>query len=115
MSALPSIADVLDAAADLIEPKGAWCDDFAQDKNGNPLRYGSDPDAVCWCALGAVEHATGRALGCPPEVQALYYRAETLLDKMTPRGILQFNRYNPQASVVAKVRQCAVLARASGL
>lgn len=39
-----SVADVLEAAADLIEPDGAWTQGEYVGINGN-----------CWCALGAIK------------------------------------------------------------
>lgn len=56
------VATVLNAAADLIEPEGAWAQGaFAADDFGSkwqeyePAMYG----AVCWCAIGAVAEVTG--------------------------------------------------------
>lgn len=57
------VADILNAAADLIEPEGAWTQGyFAADELGGKWQdeettmYG----AVCWCALGAVADVTGQ-------------------------------------------------------
>lgn len=55
--AAKTVADILAAAADLIEPEGAWTQsEFMRDPTGivssedEPLL----PDANCWCALGAI-------------------------------------------------------------
>ncbi|MFA6031846.1 MAG: hypothetical protein WC889_02965, partial [Myxococcota bacterium] len=55
-----SVADVLERAADLIEPEGAWTQgESARDANGKPLKQGSDHNAVCWCVLGAIGKVAG--------------------------------------------------------
>jgi hypothetical protein len=52
----PNIADVLNRAADLIEPEGRWGrDDYGY--------YGpdSDSDMGCYCLIGAIAKAAARA------------------------------------------------------
>lgn len=51
-----AIADVLDRAANLIEPEGAWTQGaYSRDQNGNAsgdrVAVGKQ---VCWCAMGAL-------------------------------------------------------------
>lgn len=50
-----AIADVLDAAANLIEPEGAWCQrQFALNAKGQSTGLSEfRGPAVCWCPLGA--------------------------------------------------------------
>jgi hypothetical protein len=53
-----TVSEVLAKAADLIEPEGAWSnDDVARDRAGE-MTFAADPSAVCWCALGAIWHAS---------------------------------------------------------
>ena len=50
-------ADLLDAAAELIAQPGAWTQGAdARTTKGNPCLPASRR-AVCWCALGAIDHA----------------------------------------------------------
>lgn len=62
---MKTIRDVLLAAADLIEPEGAWTQGVsARDRNGSPVGIKSD-NAICWCLLGALHKVceyTGRNL-----------------------------------------------------
>jgi hypothetical protein len=51
---MADVAEILERAADLIEPKGAWTQGYhARDDEGNPVRPG-DRAAVCWCMWGAI-------------------------------------------------------------
>lgn len=53
MTAL-TVAEVLEGAADLVEPEGAWTTDVeARDLFGEEVEVGS-ADAVCFCAGGAI-------------------------------------------------------------
>ena len=53
-------SEILFAAADKIEPKGAWTQgSFARNSRGimaDPL----SEDAICWCASGAIISANGK-------------------------------------------------------
>ena len=52
-------SDIYRAAADLIEPEGAWCQGgYAQRKDGDRLYNGMHEDACSWCVLGAFERVT---------------------------------------------------------
>lgn len=54
MTAPQTVADVLDAAADLLEKPGAWTTEAcARSEEGQRIEWDS-PDAVCFCALGAI-------------------------------------------------------------
>jgi hypothetical protein len=111
MSAL--VSDILDKAADLIEPEGAWTRSwYAKTETGvetDPLNRG----ASCWCVIGAIRKAGGftcddqaRPVGrfleavLPPKIESLY----TWND----------NSRRKQAEVVAKLREAAALAREQG-
>ena len=53
---------VLLAAADLLEPEGAWCQDqMALDARGKPT-IASSPNACRWCASGAIIAVSVRKL-----------------------------------------------------
>ena len=57
MNGSQTVADVLNAAADLIEPEGAWTRGvLARNASGN-LVMPCNPEAICWCALGAIRVA----------------------------------------------------------
>ena len=63
------VADVLRAAREKIAVPERWTQGtFARQKEGNPIGP-LEPNAVCWCALGAVIAVAGRSL------PALYARA----------------------------------------
>ena len=54
-----NIARILNAAADLIEPQGAWTQGcFARHSNDNPVGP-LEPEARCWCVSGAIQRASG--------------------------------------------------------
>lgn len=108
------IADVLDRAADLIEPEGAWTKGpFAVDKCGREVfehLRGYPKEAVAFCAAGAITQASrGR--------NWRRREAKDLADSLTPVGsIIQFNedRGRTQSEVVAKLREAAAKAREQG-
>lgn len=107
---LPS--QVLDAAADLIKPEGAWTTcGYARTARGalvGPL----EEAAVCWCAKGAIsraagEHHTHRA-------QRLWVTAAKSIVRTHDDGVLaQWNDApeRTQAEVVQALRDAAELAR----
>lgn len=108
------VADILDRAADLIEPEGRWMQRHAgRDAKGRIV----DPDridaAVCFCAVGAIWKAVGGMTDankrfvideCFPPVHRAIRRE---------RGIGTWNDHpkRTQAQVVAKLREAAALAR----
>jgi hypothetical protein len=106
VSAPLSVADVLDRAADLIEPEGAWSnDDVARTATGEET-HASDPEATCWCALGAIWRTADRA-------GVNRYAADKPLFNLLGKSIGEFNDApeRTQAEVVAKLREAAALAR----
>jgi hypothetical protein len=102
-----SVADVLERAADLLTPEGAWTQGaFARDEDGAPLLGSVDGAARCWCMVGAVIHAGNGQH---------FNKANDLLCDIT-EGTFSFNDEpsRTQAEVVAKLREAAALARAEG-
>jgi len=54
-----SVADVLNAAADLLEPEGRWTRGHAARAVGGMGVDFNSPDASCWCAWGALAKVSG--------------------------------------------------------
>lgn len=101
------MAEVLDRAADLIEPKGAWtqgvyaCDEFGNDLNPDG-QWQPSPTAVCRCMYGAVaEIAQPNGYRCVPP-SGSWGLPDTDWNDAPERT---------QAEVVAKLREAAALAR----
>lgn len=101
-----NVADILDKAADLIEPEGAWTQGaFARTADGESCSSGSsDPRAVCWCVGGAINRASGQER--PTD-------AHNVFQRLIPCGEFEWNDApeRTQAEVVAKLREAARLAR----
>jgi hypothetical protein len=119
-----SIADILDRAADLIEPEGWWCQEaFARDSFGESV-HPSSPDAVCFCATGAVTRAAGNRH--VERHKALQVLANDFSPPPEFLGHIGGNRYvsamaawndapeRTQSEVVSKLREAAALARSEG-
>jgi hypothetical protein len=111
MPVTSSIADILDRAADLIEPEGAWTQTaMARDEKGY-VTAAQDPEAVCWCSYGAILRT-----GC--SLSDLHRVMEAADDAVAPRAgsIIAVNDclHRTQAEVVAKLREAAALAREQG-
>jgi hypothetical protein len=107
MMADMTVADVLEQAADLIEPEGKWIRGwFAHNVLGEEVEA-DDEDAVCWCVRGAV-------LRVDPDANELVVFAplRKLLGADTSDSIEVWNDRGTQAEVVAKLRQAAAIARA---
>lgn len=103
------VAEVLDRAADLIEPVGAWTQHvFARNAAGKPtgLSAFSGPP-VCYCALGATSYAAG-------DNSAADSAADALLRDIVGGDIDEWNDApgRTQAEVVAALRSAAEAARA---
>ena len=106
------IAEVLRAAADLVEKPGAWTQRvFARDATRRPVTA-RDRSAVCWCASGAVRHVTADwdKAGAAHEFlfQALpkWWRNRQNLTGWND------SRHRTQAEVVSALRRAADLAEA---
>ena len=105
-----SVADVLERAADLIEPEGAWTQKaIGRDADGNDVRRAEDLDrAVCFCAAGAIWKVAG------PENRFVVQQAFSILnDNGANEGVGPWNdaRGRKQPEVVAKLRTAASQAR----
>lgn len=117
-----AIADILEKAAALIEPPGAWIQrHWARNASGEVLNWGFARGAVCWCADGALEQAIGEA--DLPTVISLKSRARQFVqeviggdDSGAYYALLVFNDAagRTQAEVVATLRKAAELARSDG-
>jgi len=100
-------SEVLAAAANLIEPEGAWTrGTFARDEHGEPTTS-SAPWAVCWCAAGAIIR-----------VSADRVRGKRALDYMEGRvgyvDLFNDTSGRTQAEVVAAMREASNLAKKEG-
>lgn len=106
-SKLPS--QILDAAADLIEPEGRWTQGaFARTAKGRPIGL-RDGAAACWCAVGAIERVVGGAIFTAD--RAFAFAQRSLQSAWAPFNDAP-NR--TQAEVVAALRKAADLARSEG-
>lgn len=109
MSAL-TVAEVLDGAADLLTPEGAWTQGAqAKDADGFYVER-TDNTAVCWCTVGAV----GRVADLSDT--RLRTISQALRAVSTVTGGKEVSRWNDaydrtQAEVVGKLREAAALAR----
>ncbi len=103
-------SEILSAAADLIEPEGAWTQGAYARLEGGLSGYGFEPGVLCRCAVGGVYGAIG---GFPAEDIASFFRH-------TPHeSIGHFQLWNDapertQAEVVTALRQAAEKAREAG-
>lgn len=105
-----SIAEVLDRAADLIEPEGAWQQGtWARDVSGKAVTLWCDK-ATCFCMRGAVVRASGLSMSAELTGinAALGFRRASQMARWNDR------EGRTQAEVVAKLREAAALAREQG-
>ena len=98
-----NIADILDRAADLIEPEGAW----------TQMDWGNRED--CFCMLGAVAYAAGIDPDSPWSGNPAC-EARVPLTEVIGVPIFELTEWNDtpgrtQAEVVAKLREAAAKAR----
>lgn len=100
-----TVADILERAADLIEPEGAWIRGAsARDQDGRRT-IPSDPTATCFCASGAI----CRIAEDYEEQQA----ATKFVNRLLRAKVWNWNdrARRTQAEVVAKLREAAQVAR----
>lgn len=108
-----SVADVLDRAADLIEPEGAWTQGcFARRDDGMPAVVDAK-DATCFCARGAIMRVQGS--GTYTSAAEVFF-AHHGLGRNNGYIALSIVNWNDtagrtQAQVIAKLREAASLAR----
>jgi hypothetical protein len=108
-------AEVLRAAADLIEPEGKWVQGaLAGDEQGRPLRAavtGADFCGFCWCAWGSLDMATWNAAVKDQRDGAWKARdgARVALHSYLGRDVAAWNDApeRTQAEVVAALRAAA--------
>lgn len=105
---MSAVADILDRAADLIEPEGAWTQGvLGRDAKGRILMARNLDRAVCFCAQGAIIRAS-------KDAEVLAYQASQVVRKVIHQeGIGWWNdrRARTQQQVVATLRHAAALAR----
>jgi len=110
VSAPLSVADVLERAADLIGPEGAWTQGaYARTADAEYLDAGLIPsDATCFCAAGAIARVAGSA-----GMFSYADRVGLVAGFGHGTSIIGWNDdpERTQAEVVAKLREAAALAR----
>lgn len=105
------VSEILDKAADLIEPVGRWAQgDMARDRKGRPVSPLS-PKASCFCIAGALDRVAGGAF-VPARVDAGF----ALMSHLDDRPYTDFNDApgRRQADVVTFVREAARKEREAG-
>jgi hypothetical protein len=103
-----TVADILNKAADLIEPEGAWTQGaWQRGRSGREVKPDS-PRAVCWCVGGAIEHVSSIGIGSAAMTE--------LRDHLSVMFISEWNDApeRTQAEVVAKLREAAMLSERDG-
>ena len=107
---MATVAEILNKAADLIEPKGAWVKGFlAKDEQGRGYKDGMPRNPVCFCAEGAVQAAAGKAN------LSLERQAFDALRRVLPTDFIHEWNDAPdrtQTEVVAALRAAAIEASA---
>lgn len=102
-----NVADILERAADLIEPEGAWTQGaFAVSATGERLNEQA-PEAVCWCVAGAISRAAGSFYSGGASAARDHLRA--IIQDTLPHWNDAPER--TQAEVVSKLREAAAKAR----
>lgn len=104
---MKTVSEILSAAADLIEPEGAWTQGhYARGVSGRPVV--TVQRAICFCALGAINVAAGLK---PNEDSR---EAQRVLESILPWPDVPIWNDDPertQADVLAALRKAAALAR----
>lgn len=104
-----TVAEVLNAAADLITPKGAWIQSqYAADLDGLKCEPTSDR-AACFCLVGAVSRISGIDPG-NVEAGPLAAAIKPYAEAAYKYGLAHWNdsEYRTQAQVVAALRAAAL-------
>jgi len=113
---LIALADVLDRAADLIEPEGKWVTgEIGFDADGHRINSRHDIEkAVCFCAAGAVWRAAD--IGDDDDDRIVRAAFDKILEVAGDnRGVGTWNDTygRTQAEVVRTIRAASLRARAS--
>lgn len=101
------VADVLERAADLIEPEGKWTQQiYARTEDGRSTDV-QDPEAICFCMAGALARVAG-------DFNERFISAKQVVGNILDRGMADWNDApeRTQPEVVAALRRAATLARA---
>jgi hypothetical protein len=103
---MSDVADVLERAAALIEPEGAWTQGvLGRDANGRILMARDLGRAVCFCAQGAIIRVSDASLA--------WHAVQAVQKIIRSEGLGYWNDRpgRTQKQVVAKLREAAKLAR----
>jgi len=114
-----SVAEVLERAADLIEPEGAWASGTKtlEADGSEQLDYYKEAQAASWTIVSAISVAAKRYPGrYNPEGARACTAALRFFQRVTGQHPYDFNiaPERTQAEVVAKLREAAALAREQG-
>lgn len=103
------VADVLERAASLIEPEGAWCQGRTALDASKNIVPATSAKAVCWCAFGAIARIA-------PGLNEKYAAEQALRKQARVPTISAWNdaQGRTQSEVVAMFRSAALKARAVG-
>jgi hypothetical protein len=103
LHAMSDVADILRAAADVLEPEGAWTRRaMARDRRGEPVLSGS-LSACRWCAQGAI-----RAVVRVPPFDPCWQAERRLRDYLGVESVLDWNDAQPSVEpVLAALRAAA--------
>lgn len=108
MSAL-TVAEVLDGAADLLTPEGAWTQGrMARRQTGHTAWSLFDDSAVCFCAIGAMIRVSG---SYEPDLKEEAFAEALGFASASRLASWNDDPGRTQAEVVAKLREAAALAR----
>ena len=114
MSTIPTLPDLLDAAAALLTDPGHWTQGaFARTATGRGCDP-QDPEAVRWCLLGAGWKVLA-GTDLPPGAQSLLIqnmRSWLYATITTAPNPIWFSDNPTHADILAALRQCAAIVRA---
>jgi hypothetical protein len=110
-----TVADVLDAAADLLTPEGAWTP-YAAARGAEAFEVDpTDDEAKCWCIIGAVSAVNGVKCWGPASAQhflnSLFPDWHDEDSDVVGAALWNDALGRTQAEVIAKLREAAQLAR----
>ncbi|MFN3858158.1 MAG: hypothetical protein ACK4RV_10430 [Caulobacter sp.] len=102
-------SEILDKAADLIEPEGAWTQGTSYSNPAGEWRDGGEPDVTCRCVAGAINEVCRWRFDAARPVF-------TTFEAHIGQDAVRWNdsAYRTQAEVVTALREAAELARKDG-